>query len=177
MVYRFQLSRNLKSLVVPGIAAVLTLAAVSVIVFFHVLVGILALAVTTYISYHMIKFFVNTLRSEVRTSHDGMVCRTAMGSESRIGWEELTHAGWYSTDSGYRELFVYAEEEDQLLTIPMQYERMHDLEREIVDHSGVELLSFTGEDVDGLTQELRNHVAPEHEVIDEDEQEPEATQD
>lgn len=171
MVYRFQLRRNLKSLVVPGIALVLVAASIAIMAFYHVFLGILALAVTGFISYHLVKFFVNTLKSHVRTSDDGMICATAMGSEMSVSWDDLTHAGWYTTDSGYRELFVYAEGEDQLLTIPPQYEEMSTLEEEILDRSGLEPLSLTGEEIDGLTDALRAHIVPESEIIDDEAEE------
>jgi hypothetical protein len=170
MVYRFQLGRSPKSLLIPAVAAAIMIAAVSVIVFYQPLPGIIALAVAGYLSYHLVKYFVYTLKSHVRTNDDGMVCMTATGSESRLEWDDLTHAGWYTAHTGYRELFVYAEEKDQLLTIPVQYDRMEDLEREIVEHSGVELLTFSGEDVDGLAEVLRHHIAPEGEIIDEEQE-------
>lgn len=168
MVYRFQLSQNLKSLLLPGIAIVFIAASVAIMAFYHVVLGIVALAVTGFISYYLIRFFVNTLKSHVRTSDDAMVCATAMGSETSISWGDLTHAGWYTTDSGYRELFVYAEGDDQLLTIPPQYENMSALEQEILDRSGLEPLSLTGEEVDGLTDALRAHIVPESEIIDDE---------
>ena len=168
MVYRFQLKQNLKSLLLPGIAAVLLAASVAIIAFYHVILGIVALAVTGFISYHLVKFFINTLKSHVRTSDDGMVCATALGRETTVDWDSLTHAGWYTTDSGYRELFVYAEGEDQLLTIPPQYENMGALEEEVLDRSGLEPLSLTGEEVDGLTDALRAHIVPESEIIDDE---------
>lgn len=171
MVYRFQLKRNLKSLVLPGIAVVLIAASVAIMAFYHVVLGIVAVAVTAFISYHLVKFFANTLKSHVRTSDDGMVCATAMGSETSISWDDLTHAGWYTTDGGYRELFVYAEGEDQLLTIPPQYENMGTLEEEILDRSGLEPLALSGEEVDGLTDALRAHIVPESEIIDDEAEE------
>jgi hypothetical protein len=136
-----------------------------------VLLGIVALAVSAYISYHLIKFFVNTVRSHVRTSDDGLVCATAMGGETSMTWNELTHAGWYTSDSGYRELFVYAEQEDKLLTIPPQYERMDQLEQEIGRRTGLPMLSLAGEQVDGVADALRSHIVPEGEVIDDEAEE------
>ncbi len=168
MVYRFQLKKNLKSLLLPGIALVLLAASVAIMAFYHVVLGIIALAVTALISFYIVKFFINTLKSHVRTSDDGMICATALGSETTVAWDALTHAGWYTTDSGYRELFVYAEGEDQLLTIPPQYENMDALEEEVLDRSGLEPLSLTGEEVDGLTDALRAHIVPESEIIDDE---------
>ncbi|MFW5776633.1 MAG: hypothetical protein ACOCZB_05020 [Spirochaetota bacterium] len=168
MVYRFQLKQNLKSLLLPGIALVLLAASVAIMAFYHVVLGIVALAVTAFISYHIVRFFINTLKSHVRTSDDGMVCATALGSETTVSWDALTHAGWYTTDSGYRELYVYAEGDDQLLTIPPQYENMETLEEEILDRSGLEPLSLAGEEVDGLTDALRAHIVPESEIIDDE---------
>jgi hypothetical protein len=171
MVYRFQLKQNPRSLLVPAIAVLLVAAGVAVIVFYHPLLGVLALGVAGFVSFYLIKFFVNTLKSHVRTSEEGMVCATAMGSETTIAWEDLTHTGWYTTDNGYRELFVYAEGEDRLLTIPSQYEDMEGLDAEIRERSGLTQLSLSGEEVDGLTDALRAHIVPESEIIDDEDEE------
>lgn len=168
MVYRFQLRQNPRSLLVPAIAVVLVGAAMAAIIFYHVVLGLIALAVAGFVSYHLVRFFLNTLRSHVRTSDCAMVCTTAMGSETEIPWNDLTHTGWYTTDGGYRELFVYAEGEDRLLTIPLQYENMEALEAEILDRSGLKPLSLSGEEVDGLADALRAHIVPESEIIDDE---------
>ncbi len=172
MVYEFQLRRNVKSLLVPLLALALTIGSIAIIVFHHTLLGIGILAVTGYFSYFLLKYFVNTLRSHIRTTDEGLVCATATGSESKLGWDELTHAGWYTTDYGYRELFVYAEADDRLLTIPPQYDGMDALEQEIAARSGMRLLSLAGEDADGLADALRAHIVPESELIDEESETP-----
>ena len=176
MLYQFQLKRNPKSLLIPAIGVALVLGSVAIIVFHHALLGVLALVVSGYISYHLVKFFRNTLNSHIQTSDDGIVCATAMGSNSEMGWEDLTHAGWYTADNGYRELFVYAEDKDQLLTIPPQYDRMDELAAEIAEHAPT-MLSLSGEEIDGLADALRGHLVPEGEIIEEDETEEEADQD
>jgi hypothetical protein len=168
MVYPFELRRNLRSLLVPALAIGLVIGSIAIIVFHHALLGIGALIVTGYISYFLVKFFASTLRSHIRTSDEGLVCATATGSDSHISWDELTHAGWYTADSGYRELFVYAEGDDRLLTIPPQYGDIEALEQEIARRSGVRLLSLSGEDTDGLADALRAHIVPESELIDEE---------
>ncbi len=168
MVYKFQLRRNVKSLLIPLLALALTLGSIAIIVFHHVLLGIVVLAVVGYFSYFLMKYFVNTLKSHIRTTDEGLVCATATGTESSLGWDDLTHAGWYTTDHGYRELFVYAEADDRLLTIPPQYNGMEALEQEIASRSGIRLLSLAGEDIDGLADALRAHIVPESELIDED---------
>ncbi|MFP4113740.1 MAG: hypothetical protein ACOC2Y_06080 [Spirochaetota bacterium] len=168
MVHQFELKRSPKSLLLPTIAVLLVLAAFAVMVFFDPLLGLLALAVAGYISYHVVKFFTNTIKSHVRTSEEGMVCATTMGTESKIAWDEITHAGWYTSDSGYRELYVYAEQDDRLLTIPPHYESMDELAREILDRTGLPPLSLSGDDVDGLADALRPHVVAEGEIVDED---------
>ena len=168
MVYRYQMSRNPKALLLPLIALAITGGSIAIIVFYEPIVGIIALAVSAYISYHIVKFFVNTVKSHVRTSDEGIVCATTTGSESRLTWDELTHAGWYTTDSGFRELFIYAEGVDRLLTIPPYFDDVEDLEREIAEQSGLSLLTLSGDDVDGLTDALRDIVAPEGEIIEDD---------
>ncbi len=174
MVYEFQLRRNVKSLLIPLLALALTLGSIAIIAFYHALLGIVVLVIAGYFSFFLLKYFVNTLKSHIRTTDDGLVCATATGTESSLGWNELTHAGWYTTDHGYRELFVYAETDDRLLTIPPQYSGMENLEKEIASRSGISMLSLAGEDIDGLADALRAHIVPESELIDEDSEQSEA---
>lgn len=171
MVYRFELRKNPKSLLLPAISVVLVAASIAIIVFYQPVVGIIALAVSGYLGFHLFKFFRNTLASRVETTDESLTCTTALGSSTTILWADLTHAGWYTTDGGYREFFVYAEGEDTLLTIPPQYERMEDLADEVEARSDVDLLSLSGDDVDGLTDALRQELGTEGDVIDD---EPEA---
>jgi hypothetical protein len=167
MVYKFQLRRNPKSLLVPAIALGLVLGSVAIIVFYHALLGVAALLLCGYLSYHFLKYFRNTLNSHIHTSEDGLVCTTAMGSTSEVSWEDVTHAGWYTVDTGYRELFIYAEGKDQLLTIPPQYEGMDALAEEVGEHVDA-LLPLSGEEIDGLADALRQHLVPEGEIIDDE---------
>ena len=169
MVYRFQLRRNPRSLLVPAIAVLLPAASVAIIVLYHPLLGVLALLVSAYIGYFLVKYFLNTIRSQIRTTGEGLHCTTAMGSDSEMSWEDLSHAGWYAADSGYREFFVYAEAGDKLLSIPPHYENMDALCEEIQAH-GLTLLSLSGEETDGLADALRELLVPEGEIIDDEEE-------
>lgn len=171
MVYRFELRKNPKSLLVPAIAVLLVAASVTIIVIYNAVVGVIALAVSGYLGYHLFKFFRNTLASRVETTDESITCTTALGSSTTIRWDDLTHAGWYTTDGGYREFFVYAEDEDTLLTIPLQYAGMDALSDDVCEHSGLELLSLSGDDVDGLTDALRQELGSEGDVIDDESEE------
>jgi len=125
------------------------------------LVGVIALAVSAYIGYHLMKFFVHTIHSHVRTSDEGMVCVTSTGTEVRLKWVNLTHAGWFYQGDTPRQLFVYAEEEDDLVTLPNQYERLSELADEVQER--VELMELrTPADVE-VGDALRDKLFPDHE--------------
>lgn len=157
MVYRFELRRNPRSLLLPLIAVALVAGSVALAVLHHVVIGLLALLVAGFIAYHLFRFFSLTLKSEVVTSEDGLICKTGMGAASELDWNRVTHAGWYETDRGYRALFIYAEDEDRLLTVPPQYERLEDLAAEIEERTG-DLMELTGTDPDAVADALREWI-------------------
>jgi hypothetical protein len=168
MTYRFRLSSNPRAVLLPLISVAIVAGAVALIIFANVLLGIITLIVGGFIGYHVMKLFVNTLRSAVETSEDDIACAMPMGREIRIQWQHVTHAGSYTDAKGERDLFVYSESEDRLLTIPPQYEDTDNLEQEILEKSGIELLRLSGEDPEDLADALREIVAPEDEIIDDE---------
>lgn len=135
MVYRFELKRSPRSLLLPVIAVALVGGSLAVAILVQPLIGVIALAVSGYVSYHLIKFFIHTIHSHVRTSDEGMVCVTSTGSEVRMKWHELTHAGWFHQGDAPGQLFVYAEGNDELVTLPNQYESLSDLADEVREHA------------------------------------------
>lgn len=145
----------------PVLALVLIAGSVALIILVQPLLGVIALAVTGYISYHLTKFFLNTVRSEVRVFDDQIVFKTSMGAETRFPWEIITIAGWYTADDGNRILYAYAADDDQLISLPPTYERMDELAAEMAAH--VELVELFGESGEDLSEVLKQRLYPDEE--------------
>ncbi len=145
-----------------------TAGSVALAIYVNVALGIVALLISGFFGFHFVRLFVNTIKSHVRLTNDELICKTPMGKESRIAWSNITHAGSYRSFEGEKDLFVYAEGDDRLLAIPDQYENIDQLEAEIADRISVDLLSLEGAESEDLSDLLREIVAPEEEIIDDD---------
>lgn len=157
MLCEFNFRAAPRIVLLPVAAIVLTAGSIVVIVLVHIVAGIIALAVAGWLSYHLVRFTVRHLGSHMRTSDEGLVSVTSFGSESRIAWERLTHAGCYVTGKSERYLFAYNEQDDELITIPPYYTYLDELESEFRDHTGT-FLVLSGADPDGLADSLRPYL-------------------
>ena len=168
MLYRFQLSTTPKSLLLPLMVVVAIGGSVALAIWANVALGIVALVISGFLGYHVLRLFVNTLKSNVQTTDDELICATPMGKETRIEWSRVSHAGSFTSYEGDRDLFVYAEQDDRLLAIPTQYENIEGLEEDIQEHIDVEPLNLTGDESEDLADVLRDMLAPEEEIIDDE---------
>jgi hypothetical protein len=166
MIYRYTLSSSPRALLLPAITLVLLALSVVALIFLGSVVGIIALLISAFLGYHLIKFFVRTIKSEVRVFDDQILFKTVLGSETRFDWDGVTAAGWYTAEDGERILFIYAEEDDQLISLPETYERMDELADEISEH--IELIELHGETREDVGNALRELLYPE-DVNDPDE--------
>ena len=164
MIYRFQLRQNPRVILLPVIPAVLVGGSIALLVLVHPLLGLVALGISGYIAYQLLKFLRLHIKSEISTYDDELVCVTSLGEKSRIDWESVSHAGFYLVDEKPELLFVYSDSEDQLLTIPFHYTQMKGLENEISEHV-TEMLELSGVQ-DGLVDVLKQHMG----IADEDDQ-------
>lgn len=134
MVYRFDIRKNLRVILLAVIPVVSLSGSVALLILIHPLLGLVALAVSAYVSYHLVKFLRLQVKSEIRTYDDEVVRETSMGEKTQIEWESITHAARYSVGDEPDVLFVYSEINDKLLTVPFHYSQMDELEREIRKH-------------------------------------------
>ena len=156
MVYRFNIRKNPRVILLGVIPAVLLIGSVALLILVQPLLGLGALAVSAYVSYHLVKFLRNNVKSEIRTYDDELVCDTSMGEKTQIEWKSITHAGRYFVGDELALLFVYNETDDKLLTIPFQYSQMDELEREIRDQVN-DMMELRGER-DGLVGCLKEYL-------------------
>lgn len=164
MLHRFSIARSPRTLLLPLLVVVLVGGSIAFLVFVEPIVGVIALAIAALVSYYLVKYFVNTIRSSVLTTDDGMVCRTSMGGETSLTWSELSHAGWFVLPNGRRDLFVYAESSDKLLSMPDHYEAIDEIAATVSQH--VDLITIDADDGDELADRLRELLYPEDEIQD-----------
>ena len=157
MVYGFDVRSAPRIALLPAIALFLLAGSVVTLLLLSVVAGIAALAVSAWLSFHLIRFTVTHIRSELRTSAEGISSLSSFGVETRMPWESVTHAGRFRTRRSDRYLFVYNEQADELLTIPSYYTNISDLESELRERSG-RFLELSGEGPDDLGDALRPYL-------------------
>lgn len=140
------------------VAAVLVVAGpVVLLALGQIVIGIVALAISAWLSYHLFRFTTYQLKSHVRSSDVDLVCLTSLGVETGMPWSTVTHAGSYSTRRSGVYLFVYNESEDELLSIPPYYTDREQLESRVRDHVD-NFLMLSGASPDDLAEALRPHL-------------------
>jgi len=160
MIHRFDARVAPRIYLVPVTAFVLIAGSIAAVVFGLVVLGVIALAVSIFADYHLIRFSVYQFRSNVEWNEERVSCRTSMGGTVHVAWEDVTLGGAYKTSRGERYLFVYAEEEDDLLTIPPHYTQIEVLEDEIRERSE-KFLELGGGTADDIASALKPYVETE----------------
>ncbi len=141
----------------PLAALVLIAGSIIVLVLLHLVAGLIALAISGWLSYHLIRFTISHLKSQLRTSDDGIVSLSSFGVETRIPWTDITHAGMFDTRKSDRYLFIYNETSDELVTIPSYYTRFAELTAELRANCN-DFLELTGNRPDDLAGTLRPYL-------------------
>ena len=120
-------------------------------------IGVVVLAISAWVSYHLVRYTMYQFRSQVRSSDDEVICVTSMGFESVMQWSAVTHAGSFSTDRSGVYLFLYNEDEDELLSIPPFYTDRDQLEKRIRDHVS-SFMALSGARPDNLGDTLKPYL-------------------
>ena len=157
MVHQFEPKEAPRVFALPTIAAIVIGGSVAVLILGQVLVGIIALAISGWLSYYLVRYTVYQFKSQIRTSDDELVCMTSMGFQTGIPWSEVTHAGSYATERSGVYLFVYSEGDDELLSIPPYYTDREQLQSRIRDEVD-EFLELSGKGPDDLGEALKPHL-------------------
>ena len=157
MIHRFDPRGAPRVFVLPAVAVIVIGGSIVLLALGQTVIGIIALAISTWISYHLVRFTVYQFRSQVRTSDDELVCITSMGVQTGMPWAAVSHAGSYETERSGNYLFVYNESEDELLSIPPYYTDREQLEVRIRDHVD-QFLVLSGTGPDDLGEALKPHL-------------------
>ena len=156
MIYRITLSSNPRILLIVGAIILLPVVGVSTYFFLPLLISIVVMGGAAYFDYHMTKYLYATLKSRVETTDTGLLFSPDHRDVKEMQWESITHAGHCVQEKGRPCLFVYNEEEDQLLTIPNEYEGFDQLAEELRSRISLEEVTLeSNQTVDGY---LRNKV-------------------
>lgn len=128
MIYKTSIRTNPKILLLFLIMAVLLAAGIVTLIILGVLPGIIILVIAVYLNYHLIKFIRLQINSYIKETSEGIECLTTTNEKIYIPWSEISYSGTFSHGSHEkRYIFVYSDEQDQLLTIPDEYENIDKL--------------------------------------------------
>ncbi len=88
-------------------------------------------------AWFVFRIYRNHARSYIETNDESLVCKTAVNGEIRLPWAQITHIGLAKSEKS-RMLYVYQESQDQLLTIPEDFQNFSGLVRELSQKPGFE---------------------------------------
>jgi hypothetical protein len=158
MVYRYQLSKNPRSILFPAVAVLLVGGSIAVVLTVDRVVGVIALVVSAIIGYYFVNMFRKSLASVIRLTDDGISAVSPMGANYSLEWGQITIAGVYSMPGKSPELFVYAEDNDRLFRIPDTYSNFDEMEDELRRYVG-EVVALSGSEPEDLIGAIKDRLS------------------
>jgi hypothetical protein len=162
MIHKFEARKAPRVFLLPAIPVVIVTGSILILILWQPLLGAIALAMSAWVSFHLVRYTTYQFKSHVRVSDDELVCVTSMGVESVMQWTAITHAGSFATDRAGVYLFVYDEKADELLSIPPFYTDRDQLEARIRENVG-SFLELSGSRPDDLGKVLKPLLSSEAE--------------
>lgn len=153
MEYRVTLKSNPRLLILFAMIAVLPAISIALILLWSPIAGAIVLAIVAYVDYHLVKFVRLQLASYVRTDDDGIRGLSGISEKVDIPWETVTHAGVAMESQTRGVAFVYAEEQDQLISVPSDYENFDQFVSEL--ESRFDVLRLDLEPGESITDKLK----------------------
>ena len=138
------LRSNPRALVPVAVVAALVAGAVLVAALVQVVVGLVALLLTGYLAYRILRFIIKHLASYVAADDDGVTICEFGEDTHHHPWGEVTFAGQARAADGTELLYVYVEQDDRLMTVSREFENFALLGEELKRHirpTNVELAS------------------------------------
>ena len=83
MVHRFEPRAAPRVFVLPAVAVIVIGGSTALMMLGQVLIGVIALAISAWLSYHLVRFTVYQFKSQVKTSDDELVCITSVGVQTK----------------------------------------------------------------------------------------------
>ncbi len=158
MKYHFSLKKSPQTLLFPGFSTVLVIASLVLSIFVNLWLGLVLLALSLFVSWHLLKAFLANIRSCINVSDSGISGLTALGSEFDIPWDALSLAGTFTCPEIRLSLFLYDETADFLIrTVPV-YEDFTELIDEVRARAD-DFIELNGTSPASLEAELRNRFA------------------
>lgn len=154
MVYYFEISRNRHLLLLPLFAAILVAVSLMIAILWKPIIGLPSLLVTTYLGYHLAKYFRSHVKSVIHVTDEGVHGITCIGSKFSFRWENLSLAGKFSNSGKFHEVFLYSNKDDQLIRIPYLYSRPDDMILEI-EEQATDFVCWEGSDREDLEISLK----------------------
>lgn len=143
MVYRFKVSGNPRAILTVAVMVILISTSFTLLVALGgesgLLFGLLSLAG----AFLLFRYFLKHRKSFVETTDDNIICKTSGGSEIRMNKTDITHCGLAQGKQG-KMLYIYCEDDDQLLTIPNDFHDFNKLIQEISVLPGFEKKTLEG---------------------------------
>jgi hypothetical protein len=126
---------------------------------FNVVLGVIALAISVYLNYHLIKFTIGQLASRIETSDTGIICKSPTNEVIEFTWDNITIAGSFKDTKTRSNIFIYNEEKDNLLKIAQDYGDFEMLLKEIKEKTPFQVIDLSdGETLEERLKQMLKHL-------------------
>ena len=121
MIHRITIASNPRILIIFLLSVGLPAGSLVILFTLGILWGIILLAISGYIAYHLMKYGISNLKSRIETAEDGLTISIAYEEPKHLEWDQISHSGLCLQHGQRPSLYIYAEKTDQLVTIPDEY--------------------------------------------------------
>ena len=129
MTYRFSMKKSPRSIIVLLIAFLFGFGAFAFILYLTFPWNVLLAAICVFLSVFFGKTTNKQMKSRIITHDDGISGLTGFGEKINLEWNTISHQGlWYTKPPT---LYLYSEQDDQLLMIPDEYTQFDELINEL----------------------------------------------
>ncbi|MEW5814601.1 MAG: hypothetical protein AB1798_04280 [Spirochaetota bacterium] len=156
MVHRITLSSNPKVVVIFFILIALPVAAILAFLIVGILGGIIAVVISAYLDFQIIRFLRASLESRVETNKESICFNMGNNERQEFGWTEITHAGLCLKQGEKPQIFVYNENDDKLICIPKEFSSFDNLLETVKLQTGDKFEEFILEKGETLQDKLIN---------------------
>jgi len=157
MIYRFNMKKSPRSIIVILLSFIFALGAFISLLYLQFPWNVIFAALSVFFSIFFWKTTKKQKQSHIQTHDEGISGITGFGEKISLDWSTISHQGIWNTKP--RTLFLYSEEDDQLLVIPDEYTQFDQLLADI--QKRFTLKELGRDDISSVHEYLKNQMNTE----------------
>ena len=147
MVHRITLRSNPRLLFLWLIIVGLPVIGILMLIKLGRLGGIIAIIGAGIVSYHFLQFTISQMKHTIETSEEGITCHLSASKEAHLSWNNISCAGFCRQKGVKPFIFLYSEQDDQLVIIPREFSDFNTLIEEIKDKTNFQEIQLSKDEM------------------------------